>query len=453
MAGFSEKFEDTMMTVAEVVGDNQYLMAIKDAFTAYMPFVIIGSLGTLLKTLISSTSTGLAQWVPALANLAPAFTALNFCTMTFMTIPVIFLIALNLARQKGLGNEYASAVVSVCAYISMVPSTYTVEGVEDPISAMATTTFGAQGLFIGMLTALIVTSFFLWLTTIDQIKIKMPPSVPAGIANSFNILIPVFIVLLVTSVFGWGFQTITGSYINEWIYAVMQAPLEAVFKSPAGIIGIVIISQLFWLLGIHGGLIVSPVRNPMFLAAIAANTAALEAGTTPDSPFTQGFWNCFVAPGGAGMTFCLIIALLLFSKRDDEKAIAKLGLLPGICGISEPVVFGVPLVLNPIYAIPFVFSGAVAVGIAVFATNIGFLPCNTVDVPFGLPLLLNAFIGHGWQGVVVQLIELVVCTIIWIPFVISSNKQYAKEQAAALAEAGETAEASVETAETAAATE
>ncbi len=430
MAGFSDKFEDAMMVVAEKVGDNQYLMAIKDAFTAYMPFVIIGSMGTLLKTLVSSTTTGLAQWVPALANLAPAFTAINFCTMTFMTIPIIFLIALNLARQKGLGNEYAAAVVSVCAYISMVPETFAVDGVETPVAAMATTTFGAQGLFIGMIVALIVTVFFLKLTTIDKIKIKMPPSVPAGIANSFNIMIPVFIVLVCTSVFGWGFQTLTGSYINEWIYTIMQAPLEAVFKSPVGVVGIVVISQLFWLLGIHGGLIVSPVRNPMFMAAIAANTAALEAGTTPDSPFTMGFWNCFVTPGGAGMTFCLIIAVLLFSKRDDEKAIAKLGLVPGICGISEPIVFGMPLVLNPIYAIPFIFNGGIATAIAMFATNIGFLPCNTVDVPFGIPLLLNAFVGHGWQGIVVQAIELVVCTLVWIPFVIASNKQAEKEQAA-----------------------
>ncbi len=434
MAGFSEKFEDAMMVVAEKVGDNQYLMAIKDAFTAYMPFVIIGSMGTLLKTLISSTTTGLAQWVPALAELAPAFTAINFCTMTFMTIPIIFLIALNLARQKDLGNEYAAAVVSVCAYISMVPETFAVEGVEGGVAAMATTTFGAQGLFIGMIVALVVTVFFLKLTTIEQIKIKMPPSVPAGIANSFNIMIPVFIVLVCTSVFGWGFQALTGSYINEWIYTIMQAPLEAVFKSPVGVVGIVVISQLFWLLGIHGGLIVSPVRNPMFMAAIAANTAALEAGATPDSPFTMGFWNCFVTPGGAGMTFCLIIAVLLFSKRDDEKAIAKLGLVPGICGISEPIVFGMPLVLNPIYAIPFIFNGGIATAIAMFATNIGFLPCNTVDVPFGIPLLLNAFVGHGWQGIVVQVIELVVCTIVWIPFVIASSKQAEKEQAEAATE-------------------
>lgn len=261
----------------------------------------------------------------------------------------------------------------------------------------------------------------------------MPPSVPSGIAQSFNVMIPVFMVLVASAVFGLAFKEISGAYINDWIYSIMQAPLEAAFKTPAGVIIIVIVSQLFWVLGIHGGLIVSPVRNPMFNAAIAANTAALAAGTSPDSPFTMGFWNCFVAPGGAGMTLCLIVAIFLFSRREEEKAIAKLGFLPGLCGISEPVVFGIPLVLNPIYAIPFALGSGICVAIAMFATSIGFLPCNTVDVPFGVPILLNAFVGHGWQGVVVQAVELVVGVLIWIPFVLANSKLAGKEQAAAKA--------------------
>ena len=429
---FGEKFEDAMMTVAEVVGDNKYLMAIKDAFTAFMPFIIIGSMGTLLKVLISSTTTGLAIWVPQLAALEPAFTAINFCTMSFMTLPIIFLIAMNLAKSKN-GPEHASGVVSVAAYISMCATTVTVDGVDAPIAAMANATFGAQGLFVGMLTALLITSLFCWLTTIDAIKIKMPPSVPAGIANSFNIMIPVFICLAASSLFGIFFRMGTGQYIGDFIYAIMQAPLEALFNTPFGIVGMVLVSNFFWLLGIHGGLIVTPVRNPMFAAAIAANTAALAAGTQPDQIFTMGFWNAFLTLGGAGGTLCLIFATFLFSKRDDHRAIAKLGFLPGLCGISEPIVFGFPLVLTPTFAIPFILCSPIQAAIAVFATNIGFLPCNTVDVPFGLPIFINGFIGHGWQGVVVQLIILAVGTLVWIPFVLMANRQAEKEAAEAQA--------------------
>ena len=432
MASFGEKFEDTMMTVSEVIGDNKYLTAIKDAFTAFMPFIIIGSMGTLLKTLISSTTTGLGIWIPQLAALDPAFTAINFCTMSFMTIPIVFLIAMNLAKQKG-GPEHATGVVAVAAFISMVPSSVSVEGLESAIAAMENTIFGAQGLFIGMLTALIFGSFFIWLTTIDAIKIKMPPSVPAGIANSFNIMIPVFITLAVSSIFGVVFHLATGDYINNWIYDVLQAPLEVIFNSPMGVLAMVFVSNLFWVLGIHGGLMITPIRNAMFAAAIAANTAAVAAGAVPDQVFTMGFWCAFATVGGAGGTLCLIFATFIFSKRDDHRAIAKLALLPGICGISEPVVFGYPLVLNPTFAIPFLFCSPIMTAIALFATNIGFMPCNTVDVPFGIPIILNAIVGHGWQGAVIQVIMLVVGTLVWIPFVMVANRQWDKEQAAAAA--------------------
>lgn len=175
---FSEKFEDVMMVVAEKVGDNVYLSAIKDAFTAFMPFVIVGSMGTLLKTLVSSTTTGLAQWVPALAGLEPAFTAINYCTMSFMTVPITFLIGLYLARAKK-APEYPTALVSVAAYISMICTSIKVDGagtaLEAPVSGLLTTQMGAQGLFVGMLTAVVFGSLFCWLSKIDKIKIKMPP--------------------------------------------------------------------------------------------------------------------------------------------------------------------------------------------------------------------------------------------------------------------------------------
>lgn len=428
MASFSEKFEDVMMRIAEVVGDNIYLAAIKDAFTAYMPFTIIASMGSLCNTVICSTSTGLAIWFPALANLSPAFTAINYAGLSFITIPVTFIIGYNLAESKE-GNKLATGTVSVVAYISMVEQEIIVDGVEDAVDGIATTTFGAQGLFVGMFTALVFGSLFIWLCTIDKIKIKMPAMVPAGITASFNVMIPVFITLICSALLGWAWESFTGSYINMWIYNVVQAPLEVLFNTQGGVIFMVLISQLFWCLGIHGGLIISPIRNPMFTASLAANTAAVAAGETPVDMFTMGFWNCFCVPGGAGFTFSLLIAIFLFSKREDYRSLAKIAIVPGVFGISEPVVFGIPLVLNPTFFIPFLLTGPICTAIATFATSIGFLPCNTVDVPFGLPLLVNAFIGHGWQGVVVQVIELAVGVVCYIPFVLISNKEWEKQVA------------------------
>lgn len=442
---FSQGFEDKLMDIAEWVDSNKYLNSIKDAFTVFMPFVIVGSFGTLLNTLITSTTTGLAQWIPALTILKPAFTAINFCCLSFMTIPVIYLIAHNIAKHNK-APELATGLVCIAAYISMVSPT-TVQSLTKllasgqtltdgttsvTVTAMAQTIFGAQGLFVGMLVGILVAELFDWLCGIDAIKIKMPPSVPAGIANSFNVMVPVFFTLVITAVFGALFQAGTGSYINDWVYKVLQSPMEGLFQTMPGILIAVILSQFFWFLGIHGGLVISPVRNPIFVAAIAANVAAFNAGGTPDRIFTQGFWMEFIAPGGAGMTLCLLIAIFLFSKRDDYRSVAKLAILPGICGISEPVVFGIPLVLNPTFAIPFIFNSSISAAIAMVATNIGFMPCNTVDIPFGVPIFLNAFLGHGWQGLIVQVICLTVCTLVWIPFVLISNKEAEREAQKAL---------------------
>ena len=164
-----------------------------------------------------------------------------------------------------------------------------------------------------------------------------------------------------------------------------------------------------------------PVRDPLMASALAANIAAVAAGGVATQPVTRGFYTFFSVAGGAGMILSLIFAIFLVSKRDDYKMIAKLGLVPAICGVSEPVVFGLPLVLNPTFVIPFIFNSCIATAIALFATNIGFLACNIVDAPFGLPIPIAAFIMYGWRGVVVQAIVIAVTTAVWIPFVMVSN--------------------------------
>lgn len=425
---FMNKVEDKLMDVAEFVDSNMYLGSIKNAFTDYVPFIIVGSFGTLLGSLISNTRTGLAQWIPWLANLAPAFSAMSFAAVSCMTIPIIFLIALHLAQAKKM-PVFTTAILCVISFITLVPNVVTVaiEEAAGSAAGLSGGVLGAQSLFIGMLVAVLVTNVFHKLTSIEKMKIKMPPSVPSGIAASFNILMPVFIVIIATSVIGQLFLLATGSYLNEFIYNVIQAPLSAIVQTTPGIVIMAIACQLFWFLGIHGGLVVEPIRSPLSAAALAANIAAVEAGLSPTQPLTRGLWTVFIVVGGAGLTLSLIFAILMFSKREDHRAIAKLSLLPGICGIGEPMVFGLPLVLNPVFAIPFILNSGIAAAIALIAIKIGFISCSIVDAPFGLPLFINAALSYGWKGAIVQFIILAVGTLIWIPFVLMSNRMAEKE--------------------------
>lgn len=425
-----DKLQNVLLSISSKVETNKYLGSIKEAFTMFVPFIIVGSFGSMLNILVSGAN-GLAQWVPWLSNLSPAFTAINFVTISCMSLPIAFLIGYKLAEKENL-PQLESGLIGLLSYLAVCPNTIStvVEGLKDPVvvNGLGAGVIGAQGLFVSMIMSMVAVKFFGLLTNIDAIKIKMPDSVPTGIARSFNILIPIFIIITAFSVGGCLFNTFTGNYLNVWIYNIIQLPLQALANTTGGILVLALVNQLFWFLGIHGGMVIEGVRGPLSAAGLAENISAVQAGGVATNILTRGFWTSFVVVGGGGITLSLLIAIFIFSKREDHKSIAKFSLIPGICGINEPVVFGLPLVLNPIFAIPFILNSVIATFIAVVATNIGFLTCGVLDCPPGLPVFVTGFISYGIHGIIVQAIILIVTFIIWVPFVLMSNKQAKLEQ-------------------------
>lgn len=425
-----DKLQNVLLSISSKVETNKYLGSIKEAFTMFVPFIIVGSFGSMLNILVSGAN-GLAQWVPWLSNLSPAFTAINFVTISCMSLPIAFLIGYKLAEKENL-PQLESGLIGLLSYLAVCPNTIStvVEGLKDPVvvNGLGAGVIGAQGLFVSMIMSMVAVKFFGLLTNIDAIKIKMPDSVPTGIARSFNILIPIFIIITAFSVGGCLFNTFTGNYLNVWIYNIIQLPLQALANTTGGILVLALVNQLFWFLGIHGGMVIEGVRGPLSAAGLAENISAVQAGGVATNILTRGFWTSFVVVGGGGITLSLLIAIFIFSKREDHKSIAKFSLIPGICGINEPVVFGLPLVLNPIFAIPFILNSVIAAFIAVVATNIGFLTCGVPDCPPGLPVFVTGFISYGIHGIIVQAIILIVTFIIWVPFVLMSNKQAKLEQ-------------------------
>ena len=425
-----DKLQNVLLSISSKVETNKYLGSIKEAFTMFVPFIIVGSFGSMLNILVSGAN-GLAQWVPWLSNLSPAFTAINFVTISCMSLPIAFLIGYKLAEKENL-PQLESGLIGLLSYLAVCPNTIStvVEGLKDPVvvNGLGAGVIGAQGLFVSMIMSMVAVKFFGLLTNIDAIKIKMPDSVPTGIARSFNILIPIFIIITAFSVGGCLFNTFTGNYLNVWIYNIIQLPLQALANTTGGILVLALANQLFWFLGIHGGMVIEGVRGPLSAAGLAENISAVQAGGVATNILTRGFWTSFVVVGGGGITLSLLIAIFIFSKREDHKSIAKFSLIPGICGINEPVVFGLPLVLNPIFAIPFILNSVIAAFIAVVATNIGFLTCGVLDCPPGFPVFVTGFISYGIHGIIVQAIILIVTFIIWVPFVLMSNKQAKLEQ-------------------------
>lgn len=425
---FFDSFANKIGKTAEVINQNKYLYSIKTAFTIYMPFIIIGSFATLFNTILCSDQVGLAQF-PAfsfLSSVGPAFTAINYATMSTMSLAIAFLIGKIIGQRNGVDENY-SALVATVSFLTIVPQTIVnvVEGMEDIItSGISTTSINAQGLFVAMIVAILSVELFSWFMKKEKLKIKMPESVPSGIARSFNSLIPILMVLLILSVISTIIFNITGSYLSDIIYNTLQVPMQKVMQNgPIGIIVLALASAVFWVFGLHGNMVIMPILSPLALAGLAENVSQVQAGGVATNPLTMTFFRVYVVMGGAGVTIALILSILVFSKREDHRMISKLALIPGFFGINEPLVYGLPIVMNPIFAIPFILSQLMATIIAYIATVTNIIPAASVEVPFGLPLFVNAFVGYqSFAAIAVQIVILILAFLIYTPFVLASNR-------------------------------
>ncbi|MHC5373355.1 PTS sugar transporter subunit IIC [Enterococcus sp. LJL120] len=414
------------------LNQNRYLSAIKNSFIAIIPFTIVGSVTVLFGSVIfGSAMLGGVSGLEFLQELAPLFTSINYGTMNIMALMVAYYIGKNLASEFQTENTVYAGIVSLASFVILSPTQLTTEidGVSQVISnVISVDSSGSKGLFIALVAGLISTRIYIGLMNVEKLKIRLPEQVPPNVSKSFTSLIPTLFVLFIMGILGFVFEKITGMTLSSLITAFLQIPLEAMMQHPLGIVGATLFAHFLWFFGIHGSSIVNGLTDPMLLSALAVNTELVAQGLEPTEVVTRPFWNMYATLGGSGCTIALLVGILLISKRADEKAITKLSLGPGLFGINEPVIFGIPIVLNPIYAIPFILAPTVSVIIGYVATSIGFASPAFVSIPWSMPPIVNGFIATGGDigAVVTQIICLVVTFFIYLPFVKISSNQYLK---------------------------
>lgn len=432
--GSFEKFGDIVGRFTSKLVENKYLAALKDSFIAIIPFTIVGALAVLLgSVLFSETMLGGIPGLEFLQDLQPLFNAINYASMNFMAIMVSFFIGNNLAKQFDIENKVYAGILSLASFIILIPTSIIPEGstpneiIENVVSVDVT---GARGIIIAIIGGLLTTRFYIALTRIEKLKIRLHEAVPENVSKSFSELIPTIIVMFIVGIFSFSFYEITGLYLSEAVYQLLQVPLEAMMQHPLGILFAVLFAHILWVFGIHGSSIVNGITDPMLYSALATNAEAVSQGLEPTEIVTRPFWNMYATMGGVGNTVALIIVILIFSKHEDEKTISKLAVGPGFFGINEPITFGLPIVFNPIYAIPFILSPLITASIGYFATYIGFASPAIANVPWSMPPLVNGFIATGGDinAVLVQLFGLIVTFFIYLPFVKISNRQLMKEE-------------------------
>ena len=429
-----DKIADVLGRAGAWCGQNKYLSAIKNAFQNFMPLTIAGAIGVLWCNVIVNESTGLGIFfkpIMALDFLNPAFQAVNFCTISCITVGV----TLGIAQEIGVWNMgaekagYIPGLVGLAAWLSVTNTSHVIEGAKDAFSGISSNELGATDLFTGMIIGVLAVELFCFFEKQDALKIKMPDQVPPGVSRAFEVLVPATLTLIITACIGSACYNITGLYLNDIIKNSIQGPLGSLGATVPGIIILYLVIMLFWLVGIHGNNMVSAVKESIFTPLALENVEAFNKGQTPKNIINMYAIQMWGEIGGSGCTLGLVIAIFIFSKREDNKAIASLSLIPGLFEINETVTFGIPMVLNPILGIPFVLTPIVLEIVGYILTVIGFCPVACLTVPWTCPPLIFGFLATGANimGAVTQAILIAISVVIYTPFLISYEKYQNKQ--------------------------
>ena len=412
----------------------KYMRILTNGFMNVAAITIAGSIFTLVKSL------PIPVWQTFLANsgLGDILSIPVSITSELMALWVALGMGAAVAKEFD-KDKLACALVGLGAFMVLTPFTATVYSADYtsstqvsgviPVSAM-----GAQGIFLAMIAGLLGARLYAFLLD-KNIKLKMPDSVPANVSGMFEMMIPAGLVFLAFLVARWGFSMTEFGTAQTFIYKILQTPIMAVGGGVAGAVIYLTFSKVLWLFGVHGSMVCYSAMAVIIGTASAANTAAFAAGTA--APYPQWAWAMMLLMDFSVLPLTLV--MLTFSKSQQYRALAKVALPTSFFNISEPLVFGMPLVMNPIMAAPFVLLQPINYLLTWLANKIGFLAAPTgAGINNFMPtLLIGPLQNAHWSGFVWVVILIAIDFVIWTPFFKVLDKKACEQEAAEAVEATE----------------
>lgn len=412
MNKFIEFMEKHFIPIAAKIGAQRHLVAIRDGFIVTMPLMILGSFGVLINNFpippyinFMNNVFGEGVWQAFGNNLANG-------TFSILALLIAFTVAYNLAKSYG-KDALAAGVISVSTFFSIGAIAPDAEGL------LSNAGLGSQGLFLALIIGLVATEIFTRLSSNQRLVINMPDGVPPAVSRSFAALFPAMITISIFALINTFFQAGGVTNLVHAFYQLIQEPFMGLANSYPAALLLGFISAFLWFFGLHGANIIDPFMQTINIPAIDANRLALEAGEKMPYVVNKPFFDSFVNLGGTGATLGLIIAIFLVARKHKAyTTVAKLSVAPGIFMINEPMMFGLPVVLNPIMFIPYVLTPLVLVTTAYFATTLGLVPAATVIAPWTTPPIIGgALATQSIAGGVLAAFNLVLSILIYLPFV------------------------------------
>lgn len=433
MGNFINFLEQKFMPFAAKLAGQRHLNALKDGIILAMPMIIIGSVFLILGYL---PIPGYAEFMGRVFG-DQWLTKLNYpvdATFNMMALIAAFGIAYRLAERYGL-DAITSGAISLCAFLLATPFNvpFIPQGANEAVDvagAIPVALMGSKGLFVAMLIAMFSTEVYRFIVN-KNIVIKMPDGVPPAVSKSFVALIPGFVIILLVWIIRLIIENTHFGSIHNIIGDLLAKPLGLLGGSMFGMIIAVGLIQLLWSAGLHGSNIVSGVMAPIWLNATGENMEAFKAGKELPNIITQQFLDVFVNIGGSGATFGLVLVMLIWAKSQQMKQLGKLSAGPGVFMINEPIIFGMPIVMNPLLIIPFFLVPIVNVITTYLAMDWGIVakPAG-IAIPWTTPPIIGGYLATGGHisGALMQLFNIALGFVIYLPFFKIWDKQKQKEE-------------------------
>ena len=422
--------EKIMGSSAEKLGNNKVLIAIRDGFLVSTPLIIVASIFLVIANFP----------IPGYVDFLAQFFGQGWPSKMDAIIDSTFSV-LGLLGAVGIGYAYArqlesdpiagGAVALVCFLIitPKVHSDFVNAANGKAFNGFALAHLGSAGMFLAMITAIISVKIFVTIKNKGWV-IKMPDGVPPAVTQSFAALIPSAFAMFFFFVVYLVFSATDYQYAHNFIYKILQAPLMGFGQSLIFEPIYQFLSTLFWFFGINGPAVTNTVFNPIHLALTAENLEAFKQGATLPNIFTGPFGDFFGNFGGGGSTLSLVFLMVFFGKSERMKKLGRLAIIPGIFGINEMIIFGLPVVLNPLIVIPFILTPLVNTILSTIATLIGLIPYTTgAALPWTTPFFFSGWLATG--SIVAGLFQIVLIIIgmcIYYPFFRVIDKQYLHQE-------------------------
>lgn len=402
-------FQQKFMPALVKLGELKYLIALRDGMVVTVPFTIFGSIFMIIGNM------PFQGWYDFIAPISPYIQVPVNVTFGLLGFIVCLSLAYQMSKLNKIDAITGIAITAICYVIAML-------GKEFKIDPSA---YGSGGIFTAIIVAIVVSELMHFIIK-KNIVIKMPDGVPPAVATSFAALIPGSAALALF----WVLRVLLGLDINQLITSLFS-PLVAGLSTCPGMLFMTFLTLLLWVFGIHGNNVVSGIASPIYLTFLTANIDAISQGINPPYVTAEGFLLFGMNIGGTGAILGIAIAMLA-AKSERYKAVSKVGLIPSIFGISEPIMFGFPIVLNPILAIPFIIVPLVLQGITYYLIQFNIIGHVIAQVPWTTPPVISGFLitGGDWRAALWQFIELVVSVLVYLPFFkIADRNAIAEEKA------------------------